>query len=277
MRHFDSPVRRTARLGAGGPRAFTLIELLVVIAIIAILAALLLPTLGKAKEQARKIQCVNNLKQLSLIWVMYSGDNEERLVNNGSGETGATWVAGSFEGTPRDATNEFLLFDPKRSLFGPYLKTAAIYKCPSDRAKGTSGGAAHARVRSYAMNMHVGWEGALYRNLPAAAYRVYKKSSQLTVPSPSSLFVFEEVNPDSICRPFFGAFMGSGATRFYHLPAAYHNRSGVFSYADGHVESHAWRDARTLIPKTTDYHGHNYATPNNPDVIWLRERTAALK
>src|SRR5256884_2754342 len=116
-------------LRGGSPRGFTLIELLVVIAIIAILAAMLLPALSRAKEKATGISCVNNLKELTLAAHMYAGDNRDAIIPNRLGTTDS-WVGGDVALSP-DWTNANLI---RASLLFQYNKSVDIYRCPSDRA-----------------------------------------------------------------------------------------------------------------------------------------------
>jgi prepilin-type N-terminal cleavage/methylation domain-containing protein/prepilin-type processing-associated H-X9-DG protein len=265
------------RASRQGRRAFTLVELLVVIAIIALLAALLLPALARAKVAGKKIQCINNEKQMAAVWLMYASDNNDWLVANGENYPPSTslkfWVQGAFY-YPQDNTNTAYLTDPKYALFAHYLPTTKLYFCPTDQSTLTIKGKTYQRLRSYALNAYLGWVGDWDSRL-SAQHRVFKKHSELAPRMPGGVFTFQDVNPNSICWPFFGVQMVQDS--FFNFPNSSHSRGGVIGFADGHVEFHRWRDQRTITAYSTDYHEHQDASPNNQDIYWLRERTTVRK
>jgi prepilin-type N-terminal cleavage/methylation domain-containing protein/prepilin-type processing-associated H-X9-DG protein len=243
--------------------AFTLIELLVVIAIIAILAALLLPALSHAKAQAYRVQCLGNLRQVSLAWHLYSGDSAEQLVSNGYSIDPAqkTWVAGDWHNNNQAFGNPDYLTDPQFALFASYTKVAAIYRCPADRSTLNVGGSFIPRVRTCALNSYLNWQlGAMNDNDPA--YVNFRKSSDVESRHPSDLFTFIDTSPVSVCFPAFQVQMVSYA--FFHRPSVEHNHSGTVAFADGHVESHRWTS-----PQTWDLAHTVTATGPSPDPNWL--------
>ncbi|MBI4658874.1 MAG: DUF1559 domain-containing protein [Verrucomicrobia bacterium] len=266
-RPFTKPASRFA--------AFTLIELLVVLAIIAVLAALLLPVLGRAKEQAKRTQCLNNLKQLQLALQLYADGHDDRFVPNRSTNENlvirnlpGSWVVGNAQ---RDSDPACIT----QGVLFSYVQGTTAYRCPADKSRVT-GNKSLPRLRTYALS---GWLGSEFQSYglikPRETSGRFNKPRLGQVRAPAGVFAFIDEHEGSIDD---GVYVLQSVLRpngnnspptWFELPTDRHNRGVNLSFVDGHVEHYRW-----LAPKRFTRHGQAPVSDlDERDLAWQAERT----
>jgi prepilin-type N-terminal cleavage/methylation domain-containing protein/prepilin-type processing-associated H-X9-DG protein len=247
-------------------KGFTLIELLVVIAIIALLMAILIPALHRAREQGQRAVCLSDLKQLSLAWIMYADENDNKIVAGSTGKGGENNVPLKEDGWVRwagysDTTPDALQIQAieEGALF-PYCQTAKLYQCPS----GLRG-----EMRTYAIvDAMNGW--------PTKPELIIKNRMRIARPGERLVFVDEGWTTLASWSVPYGRESWWGSTviqagilaadnRHKDPPPVRHGDGTCFSFADGHSEYWKWRDQRTIdYGKMTP--GADPVQPGNPDL-----------
>jgi prepilin-type N-terminal cleavage/methylation domain-containing protein/prepilin-type processing-associated H-X9-DG protein len=291
------------------PRAFTLIELLVVIAIIGILAALLLPVLGKAKGRAQGIACVNQGKQMMTAMLLYTTENNEFFPPNpddGNTNAGYNWCPGSAGINGLQEFNPDVLADPNRSLLIGYLGGKVdVFRCPADRRQGPYQGSNPSFIgqivpaaRTFSMSQAVGtidpgfeatefsgsgyvhsgvpnlsvngpWLNNQFNHRRDSPWHTFGKASDIHAPGPSMLWVLLDEDAKGLNDAAFAFGMENPA--WFDAPGTYHDGGCGFAFADGHSETHRWQSRAEKI-----IGGAAITDPaDQQDWSWMQQRTSA--
>jgi prepilin-type N-terminal cleavage/methylation domain-containing protein/prepilin-type processing-associated H-X9-DG protein len=282
---------------------FTLIELLMVLAMIALLAALLLPGLARAKQKASQASCLDNLKQFGLALQLYSDENDGFYPPNpddGNSIPGHNWCPGEAGAGDQAEFNPDLLQDDQICLVAPYLgEEKNLWRCPSDLRSGTYTGSNTnltgmiiPAARTYSMNQAVGTicpgydQDAGHSGAPTLSvnapwldgrethrrnqpYQTYGKATSYTTLGPADVWTFVEEDCQGQNDAAFAVSLA--LPQWVDWPATYHNMSCNFTFADGHCERHKWVDSSTQAP----IHGGRKAVAGDQtDWRWLAARTS---
>ena len=248
-------------------KGFTLIELLVVISIIAILMAILLPVLGRARDQAKLNACLANLKNLSTAWFLYTLDNDGLLV--GSDTEGEPPLGTPYDWVYRPTSRGDLIKNKKEGIkkgkLFPYVKSIDVYHCPADRRIKNPPG--YNAFRSY--SIPTSYNSTLYKD----EVKVVKKYNQIRAPTSKYVFV-EEPDPRGWnVGPWGEPF---SMEEWWDPVAVWHYKKGTLGFADGHAEPHKWVDKRTIelgqmAERNTEWSElvAKMKQPDNEDLIYM--------
>lgn len=289
-------------------KGFTLIELLVVIAIIALLMAVLLPSLQRVRKQASGSACLGNQKSLILAWVMYADDNDGRLVggypyvrdihNTGSpypdrtqwlqaplAEDGTIFPAATSNSSAytqaclaAPPTTEHIERGIRAGALYPYLNTVKVYHCPADSRWRQA--PPYNVYQSYSVSdpMNGKFESDQY---------AFRKIAGIKAPGSKYVFIEEAARNASfnIGSWWFGYKWSDGAienSAFIDPVALWHGDKNTFAFADGHAEIHKWKHPATIQALRQYLDGQPFSlgtsstlpaarAHSNEDVLWLAQ------
>jgi len=238
-------------------KGFTLIELLVVIAIIAVLMAILMPALNRVKEQGKRAACLGNMRQLTLTWIMYADDNDDKIVNgeadeghdgqcimptSGRHERELWWTGDDCAGgymTGEQLPQQVQIRAIKAGALYPYCKDEMLYRCPT----GIRG-----EMRTYTITDAINGlrrDGTYTGNVGVRVGRTVlwvKRRTEIVSPGPSFRLVYLDegrVTPDSYACHYINA-------RWWDPPFVRHGDGSNVSFADGHADYWKWKGKKTL-------------------------------
>ena len=261
----DEAMQRKGIESNRASRGFTLIELLVVIAIIAVLMGILMPALSRVREQGKRATCLSNLKQLTMSWIMYADDNDDKIVNGDSGEYGLVtqngpyWVNKDYEIDMTQLQREEAI---EEGALYPYTRNLKVYKCLTvERKVMDSYGAVSKPVRTYAI-----MDSMNCRDWPDMGATIIKR--RITIKQPAFRAVF--IDDGGTGRSAMGGWtVFTNQWSWWDPPPVRHGDGTNFSFADGHSEYHKWRDPRTIeFGKQFPPSARSAAQSGNEDIHW---------